>query len=808
MAFSLSGSTITQTGTDANLSGLAGIAGVTVNTLASASGTFQGVTQYVINASTTLVVNGTISHDPDSEILVLQRNSTDRPLTINGTYNFGSSAVFRGGTVYQAGCGLVIAGYYTGTQRQFQDAIAGIYISATGTLNWKGAAIFSGRSIISDGALNIEDAKFVPRCTNTATKDYCPRVGFKSGTGALNGLVVEGESGHFFGVTLGSMTLSQFQRLDVVGNNDAAAIISPEPASGFGSPFLFVSDIKDLSTGNLYVSRAWQQRFIEIMNYGGGVNLKDQLSDKTSTDFNAKGAVLVTKQVSAKFLAQNGAPIQDAKFYISEVSDGNEPPSSVSATFTAQDISFLESPRSFLLTSDANGDTVTAKLAIYFGYKMLTAAMVDNVRTKNGGNTLDAAWISYAHGIGGREVDVSGQSAGLEQLTLVRDVSITQTDRIAVDAYTTLETSAKLYDRAKSWMVENYTGQAATLVSRSGTLINAGSYNVTIDATAAQAFAVVGSTITIKASTYTGDMTTAGLITLVNGAQFVGTRTDATGTVAPPVLQSVTVSNGVAGTLLLIQDVTAPASPVTLYRGTPATWPHTWTDSADYAADRDIRVRAAYQSGTTAKLFVDELIGTSTYAAPALGYRLNQQDDATYNTRAQDGSTVSGITINDTALLIEVTTGSIEWGALYAYEVHWLATSAGIVDEGRIITALDTANYVFEGAWKIKNVSSPVAPLVISGGWGRSVFDNTTQSLIDTTGGPIFTAPDQVYTTIVSTASPVITGDISQVPTAAQNAAAVLAAAATTPIQADVKRVNGVVVDGVGSEENPWGPGA
>lgn len=354
-----------------------------------------------------------------------------------------------------------------------------------------------------------------------------------------------------------------------------------------------------------------------------------------------------------------------------------------------------------------------------------------------------------------------------ERTTLTKflsvDVAITETNGATVAAYTTLETTAKFYDRCRYFESLDANIAVNLPITRSGSLIDAGSYNVTIDATAAQAFAVAGSTITIKASTFTGDMTTTGVITLANGAQFVGTRTDANGTIAPPVLQSVTVSNGVAGTLLLIQDVTNPASPINLYLGTPSSWPHTWTDSVDYAADRDIRVRAAYQSGTTAKLFVDELIGTSTYAAPSLGYRLNQQDDTAYNTRAQDGSTVPGITINDTALLIEVTTGSIEWGALYAYEVYWLATSAGIVDEGRIITALDSANYVFEGAWKIKNVSSPVVPLVISGGWGRSVSDNTTQSLIDTTGGPIFTAPDQVYTTIVSTSAGVITGDISDV---------------------------------------------
>jgi hypothetical protein len=212
----------------------------------------------------------------------------------------------------------------------------------------------------------------------------------------------------------------------------------------------------------------------------------------------------------------------------------------------------------------------------------------------------------------------------------------------------------------------------------------------------------------------------------------------------PPTFQSVTISNGVAGTLLLIQDITNPASPITLYLNTPSTWPHVWTDTNPYAADRDIRVRAAYQSGATAKLFIDEEIGTSTQAAPAISYRLNQVNDATYIANAIDGSTITSVTIDDAALLVEVDTGTISWAEIYAHEVYWLATTAGIVDEGRIITALDPANYVFEGPWQIKNVSSPSVPLVITGGYGRSAVDGTTLTMIDTSGGTVFATPDQV----------------------------------------------------------------
>ena len=689
MAFTLSGSTITQSGTDASLSGLAGISGVTVNTLAATSGTFQGVKQYLINSSTNLVINGTLNHDPDSEVLVLQRNDEDQPLAINGTYNFGSSATFQGGTVYQAGCGLVIAGYYTGTQRQFRDTTAGIYVSATGTFNWKGATIFSGRSIISDGALNIQNASFVPRCTDTTTRDYSPRIGFKSGTGGVDELTVEGGNGHFFGVTLGAGTVSPFQGLNVVGNSNFASVIAPEPgdASDFASQFLIVTDIRDLSLGNLYTSRAWQGRFIEFANYAGGVNLKDQLSDKDSTVLAARGAVLATKELSVNFKNATGSNVQGAKFYIAEESDGNEPPSSVNTAFTAENISYLESPQTFILTSDSNGDTTTAKLAIYFGYKMDANPMIDNVRTKAGVNELDAAWISYEHGLGNNTLDVSGQFERVEAITLVRDFSITNTTKTTVDAYTTLETSAKFYDRAKSYLVDNYAGETETLVSRSGVEIDAGSYNVTIDATAASVFAFNGTTITIKASTYTGDMTTTGIITLANGAEFIGTRTDANGTVAPPKVVSITGIT--AGSRIQIYNVTT-ATEVVNETVSGTSYTATYSEGTEYSEDDTIRVRLTYASGASAKA---EFQSSAVAGASGWGLLVDQLDNTVYNSFGVDGSTITQFQADYLTDQVDVVTGvNFNISNFYAWWVYNLSTENGIRDFFGGITALDEAN--------------------------------------------------------------------------------------------------------------------
>lgn len=209
---------------------------------------------------------------------------------------------------------------------------------------------------------------------------------------------------------------------------------------------------------------------------------------------------------------------------------------------------------------------------------------------------------------------------------------------------------------------------------------------------------------------------------------------------SPVAAQSVTITNGVAGTRIQVYDLTSSTE---LYNDIPSSYPYTWTDPSPYVADREIRIRAAYQSGTSAKVFVDTVIGTATNVIPALSFRLNQEDDEVYNTNAIDGSTITTVTIDDSALLVEVDTGTISWPQIYAYETYWLFTEVGIRDEGRFILAKDTANYALFD-FKIKNVSAPSVPLVITGGYGVDGDTGASIDILDATGGTIFMAPEHV----------------------------------------------------------------
>lgn len=205
--------------------------------------------------------------------------------------------------------------------------------------------------------------------------------------------------------------------------------------------------------------------------------------------------------------------------------------------------------------------------------------------------------------------------------------------------------------------------------------------------------------------------------------------------------QSVTVTGPTAGSRIQIYDLTSNTE---LYNGTPA-FPYTWTDPSVYVADRQIRLRVAYVTPSTANRYFSGIIGTATEANYALSYLFAPEVDDVYVANAIDGSTITEITINDGANRhdINAPSGEITLQEMYAYAMHYRFTSVGMAGGILATTATDTANYTLTGK-TIKNTSSPTAPLKITGGWITDGDTGNPIDIIDTTGGTIFLAPPHV----------------------------------------------------------------
>lgn len=200
-------------------------------------------------------------------------------------------------------------------------------------------------------------------------------------------------------------------------------------------------------------------------------------------------------------------------------------------------------------------------------------------------------------------------------------------------------------------------------------------------------------------------------------------------------LSTITLKGLRAGSRVQIYDTT---NSIEIYNGVVSGT--TLTYAAPFVADYNARIRVMYATAVTADEFIEfeDLVtinGLSRSVVPKI--------DPIYVMNGVDGFTVTGIAINDAALLIEAQDGTYPWSNIYAYETAWLFSEEGIRDEGRFIEAIDSANYLLEN-FKIKNVSSPTAPLVLTGGWGRDSVTNETITIIDTSGGSIFSNPNLV----------------------------------------------------------------
>ena len=264
--------------------------------------------------------------------------------------------------------------------------------------------------------------------------------------------------------------------------------------------------------------------------------------------------------------------------------------------------------------------------------------------------------------------------------------------------------------------------------------------------------------------------------------------------------QSVTITGPTAGSRVQIYDTT---NNVELFNSTSG--PYYWEDPLSPVGDRAIRVRISYVSGTTAKTFIEQNIGTCGTAAnnKDVTYLASQTADSTYDSNAIDGSTVTGITFTDAATDLvncNIAGGTVSWGTIYAAFVYWNFTSTGIANDFTYISAPDPANYLLSGM-KVKNTSSPSVPLTITGGYGKDSTSGSVSDIMDTTAGSIFPAPDHVVNNIVTVGGVnIITGDIDDV------AGRVLTAAQSTPIYAEIIKVAGETVAGSGTEIDPWRP--
>jgi hypothetical protein len=280
------------------------------------------------------------------------------------------------------------------------------------------------------------------------------------------------------------------------------------------------------------------------------------------------------------------------------------------------------------------------------------------------------------------------------------DLVVSEATKSVVDAYASIDTPQKFYDIAKSYLVDNYAGEVSPLVSRDGNTIDAGSYDVVVSSSAVNAFSLSSNTLTLKASSFVGDITTSGSVTLT-GVSYTGTIIDSSGTRS---FGSYEIKNLVSGSRVQVYNLTSSTE---IYNDiVNATALSQGFGTSEMVGGDSIRVRITYQSGTTAKEPQEIL---ATCRTPTWEVSASQVDATTYNSYELDGSSVNEFSLDLANGKIEVdisdsnnSTNIQRVGAWYYSElmtsngiahlfdaINWVAGNQIAIDQSKVNLQID-----------------------------------------------------------------------------------------------------------------------
>lgn len=511
MGFTYSAGVITQTGTDTSLAGLVGLTGVTTSTL------FGAITVYNIGNSQ-LVIDGTLSFDAESELLETGTSVPAWPtINVNGTFNVGVETSISYNTNHNP------AGSFTRIARRAGIACLTLspttYLASQASLqvNSGGTVRLYGTALLHKGTMNIKSG---------AT--------FESYDGMIFAFGVSRHRWFFDGIGGTRLYVSgNASPVNITGAGKTYAGITPDVIS-----ILFSSSditVRNYQSGNATTMdhRVNQGAVVTSYNPVYGSKLRFGMAENAAANnANWAGGLLARREIDFNVKNTSGVDIQDVKVWIPYTDDGNRVDG---LGYTISTLSEVTG------TTDVNGDLA---LDVILASWIRTVGGVSGAANaglnapsylnKNGDDTddtFDILFVQYNYLITkSADQSLRGSEVLGRNEKLIIDSLVTQLTKATVDAYTTIDDALESYDIAKSYLCDNYAGEDVTIITRAGLQLDLGSYNLVINATAGSAFAFDGSTITIKSSLFTSDITTTGTITLSNGAIVIGSFTDSGGT--------------------------------------------------------------------------------------------------------------------------------------------------------------------------------------------------------------------------------------------------------------------------------------
>ena len=509
MTFALSGTTITQSGTDNDLSGLATVTGVTYSELSNGNNDFRYL---ILPTSHKLVIEGDLTLDANTDSLVIPHTAGNflcLDIAASGSLSITDQKSDGAHTLNYQKKALHILNQ---TDNHWNPA-NGVTIS--GDLIMKGGAIISSSHInfLAGSSLAVDGESLIAVGDAASGSANLFRFSNSQADVSIDGLILQGGSNAF--------ETARIAQLD----NYAPQFVT-EGIMSYGTVTLYgynpqncEKDFAFISSGSFYIV------------YGMADKSPSASVHFDHASASGGGWVKIRKYLNLTLLDETGAPVANAVSFLKDTDHGQR----------YNKLEDLTADIEYLATSDANGlinhDLLLANVQVGAGENVSknSAARPVDYRTKNNSHNyrMDAAVFSYGHNSRiANDIDLTGlaQSADVA-LVLSEDSSITEPDTVIVTAYTEISTAPQFYDAAKLWVVNNYSGQSQTLVTIEGGDTIIADYDIVIDATASQAFDFDGATITIKASVFVDNirLDSDSTVTILNGAEVSGTIQDRNG---------------------------------------------------------------------------------------------------------------------------------------------------------------------------------------------------------------------------------------------------------------------------------------
>jgi hypothetical protein len=487
MSFSLNGIIITQTGTDTDLSGLTGISGVTTNV-------FNFTTEYIL-ADRTLKIDGTCTQAPSEHLILTGPNaggSDKRSMTISsgGTFIFGEAQTFTDDnsvsrTVYSGGQFLYFA-KPTGPQSWLNDQ-AGLVVASGGAMEIYGGYIRQNQAINFESGSSLIMRK--------------GRVAASSDTGFLNFYLRDAT-------------------VDIIGFEYFCIEATPNAALGMLATY---DTMEGYDPSNIDIPigpiDSIPHGLVIVEKYAGGGKNPIDISFRNQVDDNDEYRMMEAT-IGNNLIVKGRGVSNDSRGWATHYIRWT--PTFVNSVTKAAlvdiQVYMIDTDSTDRLSPYSPGDQVIDLPTLADGqFSATTLDVLTGVWHNDSDVTLttyvlddrlpiSGGAIGYLYNISVLSLLDSTVGEDSANIQMVLDVNITEQTKATVDAYTTIDDNAELYDRGKSHLLGEYAGEAVLVIEIDG-IYTVPDGGIVIDPAAASAFAHV-TFVTIKSSAFTGAIKT------------------------------------------------------------------------------------------------------------------------------------------------------------------------------------------------------------------------------------------------------------------------------------------------------------